>query len=230
MHRRRFNRTFIHGVAAIAFAPVARALDLSSITNSEATRGLRAALERGARIAVGKLGVADGFLGNPKVKIPLPDGLKQVERAMRALGRQDQFDDLVTGMNRAAEAAVPQAKPLLIDAVKRISVADAKAIVGGGDDSVTRFFRDKTGQPLAQRFLPIVKQTTDRIGLARRYNALAQQAGALGLAGTQDRSIEHYVTLKALDGLFLMIGEEERAIRRDPLGTGSDLLRRVFGG
>ncbi|MGE0312463.1 MAG: DUF4197 domain-containing protein [Lautropia sp.] len=217
-------------VAMLLAAPAARALDLSSISSADAVGGLRETLERSAAAAVGKLGAADGFLSNPKVRIPLPDGLKQAEKLMRFMGRQKQFDELVAGMNHAAEQAMPQARPLLVDAVKRMSVTDAKAIIGGGDDSVTRFFRDKTDRQLLDRFLPVVKQATDGLGLAQQYNALAGQAASLGVIGAGDAKIEQYVARKAMDGLFVMIADEERAIRKDPVGTGSALLRKVFGG
>jgi hypothetical protein len=178
---------------------------------------------------VAKLGVQNGFLNNPKVKIPLPDGLKQAEKAMKLLGKQKQFDELVVSMNRAAEAAVPEAKVLLLDAVKGMSVQDAKGIIGGGDDSVTKFFQGKTQDKLALRFLPIVKKATDNVGLAQQYNNLAGQAASFGVVKQQDAKIENYVTRKAMDGLFLMIAEEERAIRKDPVRAGSEILRRVFG-
>ena len=207
----------------------AGALDLSSITRADATAGVKAALEKGSEAAVAALGVEDGFLGNPKVRIPLPDGLKQAERVMKLMGRQQEFDALVVGINRAAEAAIPQAKPLLMSAIKSMTVTDAKAILSGGDDSVTSFFRSKTEKSLAAKFLPIVKQTTDQSGLARQYNSIAVQAASFGAIKAEDARIENYVTTKAMSGLFLMIAEQERAIRQDPVGTGSAILRKVFG-
>lgn len=207
----------------------AQALDLSAISNQDASAGLKEALNKGSAAAVARLGVQDGFLNNPKVKIPLPDGLKQAEKAMKLLGKQKQFDELVVSMNRAAEAAVPQAKVLLVDAVKTMSVQDAKGIINGGNDSVTKFFQGKTQEPLSKRFLPIVKQATDKVGLAQQYNNLAGQAASFGMVKQQDANIENYVTRKAMDGLYLMIAEEERTIRQDPVKAGSDLLRRVFG-
>ena len=208
----------------------AAALDLSSISRADATAGVKAALEQGSAAAVASLGSADGFLGNPKVRIPLPEGLKQAERVMKLMGRQQEFDALVVSINRAAEAAIPQAKPLLMSAIKSMTVTDAKAILAGGDDSVTRFFRDKTEKSLAQKFLPIVKQTTDRSGLARQYNSIAGQAASFGAIDANEARIEDYVTARAMSGLFLMIAEQERAIRQDPVGTGSAILRKVFGG
>ena len=212
----------------LAGAP-ARAMDLSAITSADAAAGVKAALERGSAAAVASLGAENGFLGNPKVKIPLPEGLRQAETVMRMMGRQQQFDDLVVSINRAAEAAIPQAQPLLMSAIKSMTVSDAKAIVAGGDDSVTTFFRSKTERSLTAKFLPVVKQKTDKAGLARQYNSLAGQAAGFGAIKAEDATIEGYVTSRAMSGLFLMIAEQERAIRQDPVGTGSAILKRVFG-
>ncbi|MGE0801733.1 MAG: DUF4197 domain-containing protein [Lautropia sp.] len=215
--------------ATLAAARAAAALDLSSLSQGDATAGVRAALEKGAAVAVDKLGIENGFLGNPKVKIPLPDGLRQAEKVMKMMGRQQQFDDLVVSINRAAETAVPQARPLLLAAIKSMSVSDAKGILAGGEDSVTRFFRDKTETSLTAKFLPTVKQVTDKVGLAQRYNSLAGQAASLGAIKSDNAKIENYVTNRTLAGLFTMIADEERAIRRDPVGTGSAILKKVFG-
>ncbi len=219
------------GVAVIAGggAPPARAGALDAVSNADATSALRVALERGAGQAVAKLGKPGGFLDDPKVRIPLPDGLRQAEGLLRATGRGRELDELVTSMNRAAEQAVPQAKQLLVTAVKSMSVSDAKTILTGGDDSVTQFFKTRTQAPLTERFLPIVTQQVSRLGLSKRYNALAGQASKLGLLKERDASVERYVTSRALDGLYLMIAEEERAIRRDPLKAGSKVIERVFG-
>ncbi|MGL4575491.1 MAG: DUF4197 domain-containing protein [Burkholderiaceae bacterium] len=217
------------GFALSGLATPAHALDLSAISNQDASAGLKEALNKGSAAAVAKLGVQNGFLNNPKVKIPLPEGLKTAEKAMKLLGKQKQFDELVVSMNRAAEAAAPEAKVLLVDAVKNMSVADAKGILSGGDDSVTKFFQSKTQAQLTQRFLPIVKKSTEKVGLAQQYNNLAGQAAGFGVVKQEDAKIENYVTRKAMDGLFLMIAEEEKAIRKDPIGTGSAILRKVFG-
>jgi hypothetical protein len=207
----------------------ARSAGAAELNDADAASGIRVALERGAVAAVGLLGRPDGFLGNPKVRIPLPGFLNDAAKLLRFTGQQQRVDDLVTAMNRAAESAVPEAKALLVAAVKSISVGDARRIVGGGDDSVTRFFAEKTRAPLVQRFLPIVKRHTERVDLAGRFNAVAGKAANLGLVKGDDANIERYVTRKALDGLYLMIGEEEKKIRSDPVGTGSAILAKVFG-
>ena len=144
-------------------------------------------------------------------------------------GRGGPADSLVLAMNRAAEAAVPEAKTRLVDAVKQMSLADARQILTVGDDSATEYFRKVSYDRLQQRFLPIVKQKTDQAQLAQQYNQLAGQAAQFGLVETKDANVESYVTRKALDGLYLMIAEEERAIRKNPLGQSSKILRSVFG-
>jgi hypothetical protein len=205
------------------------ALSLDDLSGADTAAGLRQALTQGATRAVDLLGRPDGFLGDPRVRIPLPDSLKTVERLMRAMGQGARFDELVVAMNRAAEAAVPQARTLLVDAVKQMSIADAKAIVTGGDDAATRYFRSKTGAEIARRLQPVVKRATDRLQLARQYDGLAAQGAQLGLVKPGDETIDGYVTRKALDGLFLAIADEERAIRANPAAAAGSLARRVFG-
>jgi hypothetical protein len=141
----------------------------------------------------------------------------------------DQADALVVAMNRAAEAAVPEARSLLVSAVKQMSLADAREILTGGDDAATQYFRKVSYDKLEKRFLPIVKETTDKVALSQQYNRFVGQAATYGLVDAQDSNVEGYVTRKALDGLFTMIAEEERAIRTDPLGQSSEILEKVFG-
>ncbi len=224
------RRRLLLAAAAVSLTPMAAgALSLGDLSQTDASAGVKAALERGATIAVDLLGRNDGFWANDKVRIPLPEWLQRAETALKFAGRGAEVEALKVGINRAAEQAVPEAKALLVDAVRSMSVADAKAILTGGDDSVTRFFVDKTRAPLTQRFLPIVRRTTEKIGLAQQYNALAGRAGGFGLVSGDSARIENHVTDKALDGLYFMIGEEERKIRQDPIGTGSDILKKVFG-
>jgi Protein of unknown function (DUF4197) len=201
-----------------------------SLSEGDANVGIRTALERGANAAVALLGRPDGFLGNPLVRIELPGYLKDAARLLKATGQGAKLDQLVTAMNRAAEAAVPAAKPLLVRAVKDMSVEDGLRILQGGDDSVTQFFADKTREPLGQQFLPIVTKATERVSLADKYNAVAKKASGFGLVRGDDANIQQYVTARALDGLYRIIGEEEKKIRRDPVGTGSAILKKVFGG
>jgi hypothetical protein len=207
----------------------AYALSLSDLSNQDASGGVKAALEQGASLAVAKLGVENGFLNNEKVRIPLPKILEQARPLLKMTGKGQQLDDLVVQMNHAAEAAVPLAKPLLLDAVKSMSITDAKNILTGGDTSVTNFFREKTSPKLAVQFMPIVKKVTDRSNLATKYNSTMAMAPKMGLVTKEQSTVEGYVTQRALDGLYTMIAEEEKAIRADPIGTGSKLLGKVFG-
>ena len=205
------------------------ALSLSDISSADASAALKQALDKGANAAVSSLGVPDGFLGNDKVRIALPGHLNDAAKLLRTFGQGDKVDALVTAMNRAAEAAVPQARSLLVNAVRSMSVSDAKGILAGGETSVTDFFVAKTRAPLAQKFLPIVTEATNKVDLADKYNQVAGKAAGLGLVRPEDANIQQYVTNKALDGLYLMISEEEKKIRQNPLGAGSALLGKVFG-
>ena len=210
--------------------PLLPAVAQAGLSEVDAATGVRVALERGALAAVALLGKTDGFLGNPQVRIPLPGFLKDAARLLRATGQGRKLDELVIAMNRAAELAVPMAMPLFVSTVKAMSVEDALKVVRGGATSVTDYFADKTRAPLGQKFLPIVTQATEKVSLAARYNAVAGKVQSLGLVKGNEANLQQYVTARALDGLFLMIGEEEKKIRADPMKTGSAILRKVFGG
>lgn len=225
MNRRNFSCASIILLASHR----AWALSLGNLTDADASQGLKAALEKGAVAAIGVLGQPDGFLGNPKVRIPLPGFLEDAAKLLKTLGQGRRVDELVTSMNRAAEAAVPMARDLLVGAVKSMSVTDAKKILTGGETSVTDFFADKTRQPLGEKFLPVVTQATEKVGLAEKYNQVAGKAAGMGLVKQEDSNIQQYVTRKSLDGLYLMIAEEEKKIRQDPVGSGSAILQKVFG-
>ena len=226
MKRRNFVAAALPTAGLWGWSREAQAIGLSE---TDAASGVRLALERGVDFAVALLGQTNGFLDNPKVRIPLPGYLNQAAQMLKAIGQQKRVEELVLAMNRAAEAAVPEGKLILTNAVKAMSVEDARRIVTGGDTSVTDFFAAKTRQPLGVKFLPIVTRATEKVSLAEKYNAVAGKAAAMGLLKPQDAHIEQYVTGKTLDGLYLMIGEEERKIRKDPIGSGSALLAKVFG-
>ena len=232
MQRRQFTPALatLFLARASCLALLAEATRAFALDESEAASGVRAALERGADSAVALLGKPGGFLDNPQVRIPLPGALKNAASMLRAIGQQQRVDDLVNSMNRAAEQAVPAAKPLLLNAVHAMSVEDAVKIVRGGDTSVTDFFAAKTRAPLGEKFLPIVTAETQKVSLAAKYDAVASKGSTFGLVKPEDANVEQYVTRKALDGLFLMIGQEEKKIRADPMATGSAILKSVFGG
>ena len=216
-------------VAALLIPATASAASLADISNRDAVNGLKDALTRGSHAAVARLGVENGFFGNERVKIPLPPSLRRVEAVMRSIGMDRHADELVLRMNRAAEAAVPEAKTLLVDAVKKMSVQDAKGVLTGGDNAATQYFKRTTSEPLAKRFQPIVKKAMGKVKLAEKYDEIAASGAKFGLVKEEDAQLEDYVTRKALDGLFIAIAEEEKKIRRDPAGAASAILRKVFG-
>lgn len=216
-------------LAGLALAASAFANPLDALTEKEAGGGLKAALEAGSVAAVGKLGVEGGFLNNDAVRIKLPRVLEKARPILEMTGRGEQLDELETAMNRAAEQAIPLAKPLLVNAVKSMTLSDAKAILTGGETSVTDFFKEKTAAPLAVKFKPIVKGVTDKSKLSGQFNSAMAQATKFGLASEEQATVESYVTQRALDGLFLMIGEEEKKIRENPVSYGSKAISKVFG-
>ncbi|HTQ76121.1 MAG TPA: DUF4197 domain-containing protein [Burkholderiales bacterium] len=215
-------------LAALAVSS-AWAITLDDVSNRDAINGLKQALTNGAQAAVAKLGKQDGFMSDSRIKIPLPPSMKRAEAMMHSIGAGKQADDLVLRMNRAAEAAVPQAKPLLIDAAKKMTVQDAKGILTGGPDSATQYFKRATSEPLAQKFKPIVRKAMAKVKLAEAYNEIAASGAKFGLVKREDVNLEDYVTRKALDGLFVGIADEEKKIRENPAAAASSIVKKVFG-
>ena len=224
-----YTRYSLATLGFILFTTQASALGVSDLTSTEASGGLKEALTQGVAKAVSTLGATDGFLGNKEVKIPLPSSLKKIEKGMKLIGMGKQSDELILKMNRAAEAAVPEAKTLLVDSIKKMSVADAKAILTGPNDAATQYFKKTTSEQMAAKFLPIVEKATANVQLAESYNKYAQMGSKFGVVKKEDANINQYVTKKALDGVYLMIAKEEAAIRQDPVGQASSLLKKVFG-
>lgn len=214
--------------AVLLWANVASA-QLERLTGADATKALRTALEQGSQAAVKALGRTDGFLGNPEVRIPLPQSAQRTEKLMRRFGMGKYADELIVTLNRAAEQAVPEARQLLVDSVRKMSVRDAKDILTGGGTSATDYFRRTTRTPLHARFLPIVRAATARVQLAQTYSRYADKAARVGLLREEDADLDEYVTQKALDGLYFVVGEEEKKVRAHPLEAGSTLVRKVFG-
>ncbi len=205
------------------------ALSLANLSQTDASGGLKDALSQGAQIAVKQLGKPGGFTNDPAVRIELPGKLGKAAKVMKQFGMGAQVDQLEASMNQAAEAAVPQAQALLVDAVKKMTVQDAKGILAGSDDSATQYLERSSREQLRQRFLPIVKQATDKVGLAKQYNAFASQAAAFGVVDAKDANVEGYVTEQALDGLFKVIAQQEKGIRENPAGAATSLAKKVFG-
>jgi hypothetical protein len=202
---------------------------LDALTSKDAASGLSAALSQGIDTAVAQLGANNGFLKDPKVAIPLPPALQKAERGLRMMGMGKDADNLKAAMNHAAEAAVADAKPVFKQALQRMTVADAKSILTGGDDAGTQYFRKATSTQLMAKFKPIIAKETAKLQIASLYDQYAGKAADFGLITAQDANLNDYVTAKALDGLFSRIADEERAIRKDPLGQTSSLIKKVFG-
>ncbi|WP_434650090.1 DUF4197 domain-containing protein [Pseudomonas sp. D1-2] len=225
----RFTLRFTGLCAGLLICANAMALSLGDLSQKDATGGLKDALTQGAQVAVKQLGTPGGFSNNPDVKIELPGKLGKVASKMKAFGMGDQVDQLETSMNQAAEAAVVQAQPILVDAVKNMSVSDAKGILSGGNDSATQYLIKSSREQIRAKFLPIVKQATDKVGLAQQYNAFAGQAATLGVVDAKSANVENYVTEQALDGLFEMIAKQEATIRQNPAAAATSLAKKVFG-
>lgn len=190
---------------------------LAQFSTQDQIESLKQALTQGANTAVSNLARKDGYLGNPKVRIPLPDSLQKTDKTMRRFGMGKYSDELITSMNRAAEAAVPEAKSLFVGAIKKMTVSDAKSILTGSDDAATLYFRKHTETPLVAKFKPIVSTAMEKVKLAETYDRFAGKGAKFGLVDKRDANLEDYITRKAMDGLFLMMAEQEKAIRADPL-------------
>lgn len=202
----------------------------ASLDAGTAAAGLRQALEQGAQRAVALLGRENGYYGDPRVKIPLPENLVRVEKTLRRLGQGKAADEFILSLNRAAEAAAPEAKSIFLQVIRNMSVKDAVGIVRGPDNAATQYFRERSEGTLKAKFRPVVAQATDKVGATRRYKQFLRDAGPVAsLVDVRSLDIDDYVTRKALDGLFLMVADEERRIRHDPLARTTELLRRVFG-
>jgi len=200
----------------------------AGLSNDKIIAGLKEALQVSSGKAVALTGKPDGFLKNEAIKILLPPKLQTVGKGMRMLGMGAQVDDLEVGMNRAAEQATPQAKAIFIAAVKKMSFDDARKILTGSDTAATEYFKRTSSADLTTAFSPIVQRSMERVGVVKQYNnVLASAPGGTALAGQFD--LNKYVLGKTLDGLFLMLGEQEKKIRKDPAAQTTSLLKEVFG-
>lgn len=227
--RQRLSALFVLLLICGSGAGVAVAAAIDALSSGDAAGGLRAALSQGIGKAVTQLGANNGFLNDPKVAIPLPPTLEKADRALRMFGMSGEADELRVTMNHAAEQAVSQARPVFEDALRHMTVADAKGILTGADDAGTQYFRRATSAQLGAKFKPIVAGTTAKLALASKYDQFAGKAASFGLVSQEDANLDDYVTAKALDGLFSRIADEERAIRKDPLGQANALIKKVFG-
>jgi len=203
----------------------------TTVTDSEITGGLKEALSKGVKFAVDNLGKEDGFFKNTRVKIPLPKNLQKVEKGLRVAGQGKAVDEFILSMNRAAEKAVPVAFDVFVNAIKQMTFDDArKILLSGQDDSATQFFRRTSEETLRGKFRPIVEEFTEEVGVTQKYkNMIGKYPFSKQLLGKEATDLDGYVTQKALDGLFLLVADEEKKIRKDPIGRTTSLLKKVFG-
>ncbi|WP_449427597.1 DUF4197 domain-containing protein [Rhodanobacter umsongensis] len=228
-------------------SPTSSSSQLSSgLPNSDIASGLKEALAKGTTNAINSLGRNGGFWNNPKVRIPLPGKLEQAGNLARKMGQGARVDAFELSLNRAAEQAVPQVADIFGDAIRKMTVSDARGILTGGDHAATDFFRRVAGDALTARIHPIVAKATASVGVTEKYKEFTAGSGGGGLGGALGSlgslgghksgnggspiDLDNYVTGKTIDGLFTMIGEEEQSIRHNPAARSTDLLKKVFGG
>ena len=199
------------------------------LSNDKIVAGLKEALTVSTRNAVAATGRTDGFLKNEAIRILLPEKLRNVGSGLRLIGMGSQVDSLELGMNRAAEQAAPAAKQIFIAAVTQMSFADARQILSGGDTAATEYFKRQSSDQLTEAFAPIVHQAMENVGVVRQYNQLMRNPVAARVAARQRFNLDEYVVGKTMDGLFYVMAEEEKKIRKDPMAQTTSLLREVFG-
>lgn len=229
---KKFKFAAILGLCLLVYSGAAAAQNnRGKLTDPEISSGLKEALTNGVKFAVKTLGRENGFLGDNRVKIPLPKSLQKMEKGLRVAGQGRMVDEFVTSMNRAAEKAVPVAVDVFVDSIKQMTLRDVRDILfSGRDDAATQFFRRTSEENLRGKFRPIVEDLTEQVGVTQKYKAMTGRYGFMGrIVGQDATDIDGYVTQKALDGLFFMVAEEERKIRKDPLKQTSSILRKVFG-
>ena len=200
-----------------------------SLSNDKIASGLKEALTVSTGKAVAETGRPDGYFKNQAIKIPLPSNLRTVSKGMRLVGMGAQVDDLELGMNRAAEQAAPEAKRIFLDAVTKMTFNDARQILAGNNTAATQYFQTHSTAELTEAFTPIVHQAMENVGVIQQYDRMMKKSGAASYLGNQKFDFDKYVVAKSLDGLFYMLGEEEKKIRTNPAAQTTTLLRQVFG-
>lgn len=200
------------------------------LSDSKIASGLKEALKVGTENTVKRTGREDGYFGNELIRILMPEKMKKIEKGLRTVGQNQLIDDFILSMNRAAEAAAPKAKDIFWNAILEMTFSDVRKIWKGGDTAATDFFRGKTSDELTGAFRPIVRDALDSVGATRNYEKLAGRARKIPFLKGEFVELDEYVVEKALVGLFHILGEEEKKIRKDPAARVTKLLKEVFGG
>lgn len=207
-----------------------KTLDGQSLSQDEIAKGLKEALKVGTERAVESVSQVNGYFNNPRIRIPLPEPVRETEKLIRAAGFGAKVDAFELSMNRAAEKAAPEAKALFWDAIRNMSFSDAKEILDGRDNEATLYFQEKTSPRLREIVKPIVRDAMGQVGVTRSFQELDKTVRTIPFAGSASFDLDQYVTNEALEGLFFMVAEEERKIRENPAARTTDLLQKVFGG
>jgi hypothetical protein len=198
--------------------------------DSQVVAGLKEALTVGTGNAVSIVSLKDGYFSNQAIKILMPEKIQNVADVLGKVGYQKQVDEFILSMNRAAEKAAPQAKSIFVSSIKEMTIEDAKKILNGGDTAATEFFKGKTAGNLSEAFKPIISSSMNEVGATRSYKEMMGKYTSLPFMKAESLDLDQYVTSKSLDGLFFMVGQEEKKIRTDPAARVTDLLKTVFGG
>jgi hypothetical protein len=206
-----------------------KSADRKEPDNKTIISGLKEALSIGSRNAVQRVSRVDGYFANEMIKILVPEQIQKAAAVLKKVGFQKQVDDFELSMNRAAEKAAPQAASYFIDAVKEMTFEDAKKILQGGETAATEFFKSKTHDKIYSAFKPVVSSSMNEVGVTKSYKSMMARYETLPFVTKESVDLDHYVTNKALDGLYYMVGEEEKKIRTDPAARVTDLLKTVFG-
>lgn len=209
--------------------PRAQATGISSLSNTQITAGLKDALKVGTQTVVKQLGKDGGFNLDPQIRIPLPAPIAKADTMLKKFGMGALTSDLETRMNRAAEIAAPKAGALFVNAVQKMTIADAQAILTGPQDSATQYLRQAMGPDLAKQLQPIISKSLADAGAVKAYDALTTQYAKIPLASSLKTNMNDYVTNKAIDGIFYYVAQEEAAIRANPAKRTTDILKTVFG-
>jgi len=214
--------------AAAQLDRLLQGLGIGGLSDAKIGSGLKEALRVGTETAVSLTGKTDGYFANQAIKILMPSQLETAEKGLRLVGYGPQLDEFVLSMNRAAEAAAPGAKKIFGDAIGAMSIEDARKIWSGGDNAATQYFKSKTSDQLTAAFKPVVDKALNQVGVTRQYKELLGRAQSIPFMKTESLDIDRYVLTKSLDGLFVVLGEQEKQIRTNPAARTTDLLKEVF--
>lgn len=212
-----------------AIGDVNKALGQESLTSAEVAEGLKEALVKGVSLGADLVSQTDGYFGNPEIKIPFPPDVKKVEDRLRQIGLGGEVDKFILTLNRGAEDAAREAKPIFVDAIKSMTIEDAWGILRGDEDAATQYLRRTTGTRLAEKFNPVIKASLDKVNATRYYSDIVTTYNKIPLVEKVNPNLDDYATEKAIDGLFVMIAKEEKRIREDPVARTTELLKKVFG-